>query len=77
MARTLTEIIRDLPPSTMLYSPRELAALLNVHVETVRRMCRTGQLPAARIGGQWRITPRTVAALLQATCAQHSQEREP
>lgn len=31
------------------------AALMDVHPETIRRLIKSGQLPAIRLGGQWRI----------------------
>jgi excisionase family DNA binding protein len=38
------------------YSPEEVAEYFDVNVETIRRMCRDGQIPGARqIGRQWRI----------------------
>ena len=33
---------------------RELAELLHVHVNSVERFARTGEIPAFRVGGQWR-----------------------
>ena len=38
------------------YSAEEVATYFDVNVETIRRMCREGQIPGARqIGRQWRI----------------------
>jgi excisionase family DNA binding protein len=36
-----------------LYKASEIAEIANVHVETVRRWLRFGQLPARKVGGQW------------------------
>ncbi|WP_408633186.1 helix-turn-helix domain-containing protein [Mycobacterium hippophais] len=43
---------------------RESAYYLNVSPYTVRRLIRGGQLPAAKVGQVWRITPRAVRELL-------------
>lgn len=38
------------------YSPEEVADYYDVNPETIRRMCRSGQIPGAKqIGRQWRI----------------------
>jgi len=37
-------------------SPSEAAKRLNVSVETIRRLCRLGEIRAMRIGRQWRIS---------------------
>ena len=38
------------------YSPEEVAEYYDVSPETIRRMCRDGQIPGAiRVGRQWRI----------------------
>jgi excisionase family DNA binding protein len=42
--------------ATQLYSVERVAALLNLHVKTVRSYVRTGRLKAKRIGKQYRIT---------------------
>jgi excisionase family DNA binding protein len=39
-----------------MYSTEEVAALLGLHVRTVRGYVRDGRLPATRIGKQYRIT---------------------
>lgn len=38
-----------------LLTTREAAAEMGVCAETIRRLIRAGQLPAARVGGQWRV----------------------
>jgi excisionase family DNA binding protein len=47
-------------------SPGEVARLLHVDASTVRRMVRAGDLPAVRVGGQWRLDPATVERLVAA-----------
>lgn len=37
-------------------SPAEYAALMGLNLKTVQRMCRTGELPACKVGPRlWRI----------------------
>jgi excisionase family DNA binding protein len=43
--------ISDIPP---ILTVRELAQCLKVHPSTVYRLLKTGQLPAFRIGSDWR-----------------------
>ena len=38
-----------------VYTVREVAELLKVHEATIWRWCRSGELPAFRVGQQWRI----------------------
>lgn len=37
------------------YTPQEVAELLKLHYNTIRRMIKQGELPAEKIGRQWRI----------------------
>lgn len=46
-----------------LYSAEEVAALLGLHVRTVRGYVRSGRLPAVRIGKQYRIAAEDLAEL--------------
>lgn len=41
-----------------MLSPAEVALSCRVHVETVRRAIRSGQLPAVKIGSRFRVDPR-------------------
>ena len=41
-------------------SVREVAVTLGLSERGVRRLCWLGELPAARVGGQWRIHHRTL-----------------
>lgn len=49
-----------------LWSIQDAAAYLNVAVKTVTRMIQRGDLPAVRVGNQWRFVPRQLAAWLDA-----------
>ena len=42
-------------PLNTLLKPADVAQRLNVSHGTVLRFCRTGQIPAFRLGAQWRI----------------------
>lgn len=60
----------------------QAAERLQVHVETVRRMLRTGRLEGARIGGRklgWRVAESEVTRLLRTgeRAAWSSQRRAP
>jgi excisionase family DNA binding protein len=48
--------------SDLVYSPGEVAALLKIHPETVRRWLVAGTLPGRKVGGLWLVS----AARLQA-----------
>lgn len=45
----------------------EVARLFKCSEQTVRRMIADGELPAVKIGKQWRIRPERVAEMLGAT----------
>ncbi len=45
-------------------TPEEAARRLGLHVVTVRKHLVAGLIPAARIGGAWRISPATIDAML-------------
>lgn len=38
-------------------TPEEVANALQVHLRTIQRLCRRGEIPALRVGQQWRIDP--------------------
>lgn len=39
-----------------LYSPHEVAKILDVHVKTVRRYLRDGTIIGQKIGGSWKVS---------------------
>jgi excisionase family DNA binding protein len=45
-------------------TPEEVAARLRVTPKTVRRYCQLGQLKAARVGRQWRISENMLEKFL-------------
>lgn len=51
---------RPLPSSgmTALLTIKDAASLLQVSEKTIRRWIDTAELPAAKLGNQWRIRPR-------------------
>lgn len=44
---------------------RDLAAILNTHPDTVRRLTRKGTIPGFKLGGVWRYFPSKVTEALQ------------
>lgn len=44
---------------------KEAAGVLRVNVRTVRELCASGKLPAARIGYSWRITEEEIERFLR------------
>ena len=49
---------RGLPPLEPLLTIRDVADICDVSTKTVRRWIKAGELPAIRLGRQWRIVPR-------------------
>jgi excisionase family DNA binding protein len=56
------------------YSVEQVAALLNLHVRTVRHYVREGRLKAVRIGKQYRITRADLEALTGRSASQLEPE---
>jgi excisionase family DNA binding protein len=50
------------PRARAFLTVREAAALLEVSEDTVERACKSGELPATRLGRQWRIYAAPVYA---------------
>lgn len=61
--------------SSTLYSVEQVAALLNLHVRTIRNYVREGRLKAVRIGKQYRIAQEDLVAMTGQPAS--SFEREP
>jgi len=62
--------------SVIMKSADEVADALNVHAATVRRLAAAGQLPALKVGSQWRFDMNAVTAALEANAMQSSAVRE-
>ncbi|AFM28030.1 helix-turn-helix domain-containing protein [Desulfomonile tiedjei] len=50
-----------------LLTVEEVASILRAHTNTVYKMCRLGQLPAAKFGKEWRIDREKLAEFMQKT----------
>lgn len=58
--------------ATDVLSVDEAAAVLHRHPETVRRLARTGQLPATKVGGTWVLSARRLDELVNGKTAERS-----
>jgi len=47
------------------YSLEEIAKKLSVHVNTVRNLVKSKQLPAVKMGAQWRVNKRDLVTYLE------------
>lgn len=50
----------------LAYSPREVALALGIHLNTVYKLLRNGQIPHVRIGGRCFVSRWALEALLEA-----------
>lgn len=57
----------ELNDGRLLLKPAKAAELMGVSVATVTSMCRSGKLPAIRIGKQWRIRRADLLEMLGIT----------
>jgi excisionase family DNA binding protein len=53
--------------AVVLFTPEQVAEQLGLHVKTVRRYIRDGQLPAVRIGKRSRVTKEALEAFMGVT----------
>lgn len=61
---TATMTIKDLESLPPLLTPAVVARLIDVSEDTVLRLCRSGDLPARKIGKHWRLpTERLLASV--------------
>jgi excisionase family DNA binding protein len=44
---------------------KEVAEYLSVHEKTIYRLVKSGELPALRVGGQWRFEKKVLDAWIQ------------
>jgi len=52
--------VPDREIETIGYTLEEIAEALRVHPETVRKMLNSGEMPAKKIGREWRIEPEAI-----------------
>lgn len=50
----------------MIYTPQEAAKKLRVSEQTIRRLCRSGELRSRKVGKQWRIADKDLMRFYQA-----------
>ena len=62
---------RSLSRAAPVLTVRELAAYLKVHTSTIYRLLKTRQLPAFKIGGDWRFNVEEIERW------RHERERKP
>lgn len=48
-----------------LITTERLAAILGVHVNTARALCRSGEVPAVRIGNRWYVPRARLVAFVE------------
>ena len=62
---TLEEVMREGKHIQEIYTPTEMAELLGTHRETILRAIRKGEIQAAKIGKQYKITKAEVDRYFQ------------
>lgn len=60
-----------------LLTPAEVIAYLRVNVRTAYRLMRTGELPAVRVGRQWRVRQTDLDSWLRQDRPDHPWNRTP
>lgn len=65
MGVTEAEATVVLDADERLYAPIEVAAILHLKTATVRNMCRSGRIQAAKQGKMWRVTKSEVKRYIQ------------
>lgn len=56
------------------FTAEQVAEQLGMHVKTILRYIREGQLPASRIGKRWRVSARDLAAFTERQRTQKTEE---
>ena len=56
------------------FTAEQVAEQLGMHVKTILRYMREGQLPASRIGKRWRVSARDLAAFTEGQRTQKTEE---
>ena len=44
-----------------LYTPRQVAGILQMYLDNVEKMIRSGEIKGIKIGGRWRVDSRDLA----------------
>ena len=47
-------MLQSAPPRREILTPREAAEYLSVHVRTIYRLAKQGDIPGRKVGGSWR-----------------------
>ena len=58
-----------------IMTPREAAEYLSVHVRTIYRLVKNGEIPGRKVGGSWRFKKGTLDAWLSWRENPFSQEK--
>jgi len=51
-------------PTALMLSPREAAAIAGTSTRTITRLCLSGEIPACKLRGSWRIPRAAFGELL-------------
>lgn len=60
--KTATEVNWDTKPDSAVMTVKEVAQYLRVHYSTIYRLLKRNELPAFRIGSDWRFTKGNIDA---------------
>ena len=55
------------PERTQIMTPKEAAKYLGFHLVTIYRLLKKQEIPATKIGGQWRFKKETIDAWLESS----------
>ena len=55
---------------------QEAAALLNAHVETVRRLARRGEIPSFKLGKDWRFDEKALLRWIESASENERKEQK-
>ena len=56
---------KDFAAMPAILTPEECANILGISYEQVRKLCRTGALPATKFGKLWRVQKEALQALFE------------
>jgi len=52
----------------VIYTPEEVAEMLKIQTETIRRYLRTGKLKGAKFGKHWRVSEKQLQDFFEQQC---------